>query len=178
MTSDRSEPRFPPLSTSLDTFLDGGSDHGFRQTIYGLLQVSALMLKAREHYGAAIGVTGPQYSMLVAIAEVGETTVRDLAATLHVSSPFITAEINKLLRAGSVAKRPNASDRRSSLLSLTEEGRRRVEKVSTVRRMANDIIFGSLDRAEAQSLQHIVRILVRDLESAVHQLEAPRWRER
>ncbi|SIR46015.1 MarR family transcriptional regulator [Bosea sp. TND4EK4] len=168
--------RFPPLSTSLPTFLKDGCDAGFRQTIYGLLQVSALMLKAREYYGAYIGVSGPQYSMMVAIAELRETTVRDLSTKLHVSGPFITVEINKLIKAGYVAKRPDDNDRRSSLLSLTEEGVEHVKKVSTIRMMTNDAIFGSFDAADAQSLQRLVKALVRDLEVAVHHLESPQWK--
>lgn len=64
----KSEP-FPPLSTSLKPFLANGSDKDFRKMIYGLLQVSSMMLKAREYYGAYIGLSAPQYSMIVAIAE-------------------------------------------------------------------------------------------------------------
>lgn len=177
MTKSIPQPRFPPLSTSLETFLNDGCDASFRQTIYGLLQVSALMLKAREHYGAAIGLTGPQYSMLVAVAEAGETTVTDLATTLHVSSPYITSEVKKLVRLGYVGRRPNAKDGRSSLLFLTPDGRDRVHRVSDIRRAGNDIIFGALNTREARSLEHLVRVLVRDLEKAVHMLEAPHWRE-
>ena len=47
---------FPPPSTTLKPFLTEGNDREFRKMIYGLLQVSALMLKSREYYGAYIGV--------------------------------------------------------------------------------------------------------------------------
>ncbi len=166
---------FPPLSTSLDTFLVDGSDREFRMMIYGLLQVSSLMLKSREYYGAYIGVSAPQYSMIVAIAEAGETTVRDLTMRLHVSSPFVTAEISKLISAGYVRKRPNTSDRRSFLLSLTESGRDLVMRVSDMRRTANDTIFGTLNREQVQSFQQIIQILITDFERAIHDLEAPHW---
>lgn len=173
---EKNQERFPPLSTSLPTFLKDGCDAGFRQTIYGMLQVSALMLKAREYYGAYIGVSGPQYSMIVAIAELQETTVRDLSAKLHVSGPFITVEINKLIKGGYVDKRPDDNDRRSSLLSLTNEGVELVRRVSVIRQMTNDAIFGSFDEEEVASLQRLVKTLVRDLEVAVHQLESPHWK--
>ncbi len=166
---------FPPLSTSLEAFLVNGEDHEFRKMIYGLLQVSSLMLKAREYYGAYIGVSAPQYSMIVAIAEAGEATVRDLTKRLHVSSPFVTAEINKLISAGYVRKRPHASDRRSFLLSLTDSGHTLVYRVSDIRRTANDMIFGSLKRDEVQMLQKIIHTLITDFEKAIHELEAPHW---
>lgn len=180
-TSETSAPphgdddRFPPLSTSLEAFLVDGSDTEFRRLIYGLLQVSSLMLKAREKYGAYIGVSAPQYSMLVAIAEAGEATVGELAAALHVSSPFVTAEINKLIRAGHVRKRPNATDRRSILLSLTPSGEGLVRRVAPMRMLANDMIFGSLNTGEAAAFTHLIHTLITDFERAIHELEAPHW---
>lgn len=42
---------------------------------------------------------------------------------------------------------------------------------------ANDMIFGALNPAEAGMLQHLIRVLVRDGEKALHVLEGPEWRE-
>lgn len=168
---------FPPLSTTLEHFIVNGSDREFRKTIYGMLTVSSLMLKSRELFGAYIGVSAPQYSMLVAIAESRETTVSDLATALNTSGPFITAEIKKLIRAGYVSKRTNENDRRSSLLSLTELGKTRVRQVAPMRTKANDMIFGSLNPAEAAMFQHLIRVMIRDFERSIHYLEGPEWRE-
>lgn len=170
----KSDP-FPPLSTSLKPFLVNGSDQNFRKMIYGLLQVSSMMLKAREYYGAYIGVSAPQYSMIVAIAEAGEATVRDLTKIMHVSSPFVTAEINKLIAAGYVRKRPNAKDRRSIVLSLTAAGTEAVCRVSGMRIIANDLIFGSITPDEAEVFQHLIQVLINDFGRAIHELEAPHW---
>lgn len=167
--------QFPPLSTSLKSFLVNGQDHDFRKMIYGLLQVSSMMLKSREYYGAYIGVSAPQYSMIVAIAEAGEATVRDLTKILHVSSPFVTAEINKLIAAGFVRKRPNTKDRRSIVLSLTAAGEDSVRRVSTIRTTANDMIFGSIKPEEAKVFQHLIQVLITDFGRAIHELEAPHW---
>lgn len=171
------EEKFPPLSTTLEHFIVNGSDREFRKTIYGMLTVSSLMLKSRELFGAYIGVSAPQYSMLVAIAESRETTVSDLAAALNTSGSFITTEIKKLIRDGYVSKRTNENDRRSSLLSLTELGKTRVRQVAPMRTKANDIIFGSLNPAEAAMFQHLIRVMVRDFERSIHYLEGPEWRE-
>lgn len=166
---------FPPLSTSLKAFLDNGSDQKFRKMIYGLLQVSSMMLKAREYYGAYIGVSAPQYSMIVAIAEAGEATVRDLTQIMHVSSPFVTAEINKLIAAGYVRKRPNTKDRRSIVLSLTTAGTEAVGRVADMRMISNDMIFGSITPDEAAVFQRIIQVLISDFGPAIHELEAPHW---
>jgi len=171
---DPQEPAFPPVSTSLPAFLADGTDREFRGLIYGLLQMSTLMLKTREHYGAHIGVSAPQYSILMAMAERGDTTVTELAEMLHVSGPFITVEINKLSKAGHVLRRRSPSDGRSSLLSLTASGKELIRRVSSVRARANDIAFGALSPMEGQILRRAVPKLIEGLLAALHDLEKPR----
>lgn len=174
---------FPPLSTSLENFLDDGSDRDFRELIYGLLSVSSNMLKAREHFATHISVTAPQFNMIVAIGEAGDSTVTRLADKLHVSSPFVTAEINKLIDAGLVEKHKNLLDGRSMLLRLTDEGRERVRDVGAIRQQANDILFGSLTKTEARQFAKIISTLLVDSKRTLHALEAisdlksrPEWR--
>jgi DNA-binding MarR family transcriptional regulator len=72
--------------------LKGGSDRDFRALVHDLLTVSSRMELVRGHLGARMGVSGPQYSVLVAIAHLqGESgvSVSDLAEALHVSNAFI-----------------------------------------------------------------------------------------
>lgn len=167
---------FPPTSTTIDHLKPDGSDRKFRQTIYGLLSVSAMMLRTRELYGNYIGVTAPQYSILMAIAEDQAATVGQLSTKLHTSGPYITSEVNKLVQQGLVSRQRSEEDRRSSFLKLTPLGKERVMQVSPMRTSANDIIFGSLNSAEAAMLHHLLAVMVRDFEKAIHELEGPRWR--
>ncbi len=109
---------FPPLSTSLEQFLVDGRHDAFREMIYGLLAFSSRMLRSREFYAAHVGVTAPQYSILARIGEAGAISMRDLAESLDVSSPFVTTETGKLHRRGYLDRRRNLADRRSVLLSL------------------------------------------------------------
>ena len=165
--------QFPPLSTSQENFLQDGSDTRFRELIYNLLTVSSNMLRARERVAAHISGTAPQFNMIVAIGEAGDSTVTRLAEQLHVSSPFVTAEINKLIDAGLVEKHKNVRDGRSMLLRLTEEGRDRVRQVGTIRRETNDIMFGSLTKTEARHFTKIISTLLIDSKRALHALETP-----
>jgi DNA-binding MarR family transcriptional regulator len=172
--SEAGEP-FPPLSTSLDTFLVDGSDREFRKLIYDVLSVSSLMLRARERFGAFIGVTAPQYSMMMAIGEARQITVTQLADRLHVSSPFVTSEIGKLIKRQIVERRPNEADRRSSLLVLTPTGQDLIRRVGPYRRRGNDLVFGSLTGEQAASLQQILATLLTDAQRALHELDSPAW---
>lgn len=171
----KAEECFPPLSTSLQAFLKGGSDREFRDLIYGVLSVSTLMLRARERFGAFIGVTAPQYSLMVAIGEAGESTATQLAEKLHVSVPFVTAEVGKLIKRQIIQRRPNSADGRSLLLTLTKKGEGLIRHLGPYRRLGNDMIFGSLTRERAAELQKIIGLLLADADKTLHELDSPTW---
>jgi len=170
------EERFPPLSISIAGLLKDGSDREFRTLIYALLGFSALMVRHREHFAAYIGVTGPQYSMMAVIAETGRMTAGDIAKQMHVSSQFVTVEIGKLARKGIVEKRSNEADRRSVFLNLTPLGQNLLLELGPIRRNSNDMMYRSLTKDRAQVLQEIIDALTQDANSALHELDAPHWR--
>jgi ribose/xylose/arabinose/galactoside ABC-type transport system permease subunit len=98
-----------------------GSDRKFRVLVYDLLTISTRMAAVREHFAELTGLSGPQYSVLMAIAQYqshGHATVGALARLLHVSSAFIATETGKLVRAGLITKRPNPNDGRSVIMNL------------------------------------------------------------
>jgi MarR family transcriptional regulator, organic hydroperoxide resistance regulator len=140
--------RRSPLTTSRAPLLDHGSDGRFRGLIHDLFTVASRMELVREHLGRRIGVSGPQYSVLMAIAHLQGargTSVGTVAQALHVSSAFITAETGKLARLGLVLKRTNPADRRGVLLSLATAGCSKIEHLSAEVRAVNDRVFGLLD---------------------------------
>lgn len=168
---------FPPLSISSKSFVSAGSDVAFRRLIYHVLSTSAMMLKSRERFAAYIGVTGPQYSMMVSIAETGSSTIGEIAEAIHVSSPFVTAEVGKLIKRGIVNRQPNKADARSFVLTLSQSGEDLIRQLAPYRRTANDIIFGFLTPTEARQFSNIVERLYANCERALHELDAPRWRK-
>ena len=163
--------------TSLRSFLgDAGSDRGFRDLIYDLISLTGLIRNNQERFARYIGVTRPQCLMLLLISDGRYPTVGDIAARLEVSSPFVTAEVGKLVATGLVTKVANDQDRRSALLELTEAGRARVHDLGPLRRRTNDLMFMSVTAEDAERLRQIVHSLLVDGHSALHELEAPRRR--
>lgn len=148
-------------------------DDRFRAVIYRLLQVSGLMLRTREHYAAAVGVTPPQFSILTAVHERPGSSVGDVAARLHVSGPFVTAEANKLVRQGLLVRQSAAHDRRVSELKVTEDCARRLAAVAPIRRTANETIFGRLTPEGVEGFTASLGALMCGLEEALHVLDRP-----
>ena len=115
-----------PATVSRPALLEKGSDDRFRRLVYDLLTIASRMTTVREHLGGRMGISAPQYSLLMAVGQfqgergVGVTAV---AKVLHVSSAFVATESGKLAQAGLLAKRANPKDGRAVLLSLTRAGR-------------------------------------------------------
>ncbi len=164
-----------PPTTSRRALLKGGSDHDFRALVHDLLTVSSRMETVRGHLGARMGVSGPQYSVLIAIAQLqGEhgVSVSALANALHVSNAFIASETGKLAQRGFLHKRTNPHDRRGILLRIAPEGRVEIGKIGAEIRAINDLFFGALDAKAFASLRKAVGALVRSSREAIQYVSA------
>ncbi|WP_321813165.1 MULTISPECIES: MarR family winged helix-turn-helix transcriptional regulator [unclassified Paraburkholderia] len=167
---------FPPLSTSLKSMLVRGADGHFRQAMYDFTSASAAMLEVRAKYATYLGITPPQFSILSLVGEQGSSSVGQIATHLGVSSPFVTSESNKLVKGGYLCKVTSDYDRRSMLLSLTENGMDLILKVAPMRRFANDTVFGVLSDEEAHQFIAIVKKLRISFDDCIRMLDTHRWR--
>ena len=137
-----------PATISATELLDRGSDRQFRGLVQDLLTVARRLEMARDYFGHLINVTGPQYHLLMTVAQLQGAlgvSVGTVAQVMHVSSAFVTSETGKLSALGLLRKRPNPQDRRGALLSLTQAGRLKMDRLIPEIRAVNDLFFGRLD---------------------------------
>ena len=88
------------------------------------------LLKALgDEVHAEIGVTASMRAVMSLLADDVARTVPDLARVRAVSRQHIQAVVNDLLGQGLIAATRNPSHRRSPLLALTDEGRRRLRAI-------------------------------------------------
>lgn len=124
--------------------------------------------------GDIVGLTGPQYSIVMTIAQLaGErgVSVKDVAAHLHVSPSFVTAETGKLIRDGALEKRRDDQDRRRVCLRLTSAGQNAVRHLTPELRRVNDVLFCALDADDFERLRKLVAKLVPHAGAAVALLD-------
>ena len=164
-----------PATVTREALLDRGSDRRFRALVNDLLTIATRMESVREHLGRRMGISGPQYSVLIAIAhlqgDIG-VSVGAVAQAMHVSSAFIAVETGKLARLGLLLKRRNPHDRRGVLLSLALSGRLKIDRASAEIRAVNDLFFGGLAAAPFRALCASAATLVDGSRSALHYLDA------
>src|SRR5919197_1282593 len=81
----------------------------------------------------SLGVTGGQVSLLVLIRGAPGIGVRELAQLEHISVPGMSKYVDRLERAGLVARTPSGLDRRRVGLTITPDGERVLRSVKSKR---------------------------------------------
>lgn len=163
----------PQLSTSRPALLRGGSDAAFRHFVSDLLTVAERMRATRDHLAQIAGVTGPQYTMLMAIAQLERAhpaasgvRLSAVADYLRVSRAFVTTEAGILVRRRLLVKRPNPQDGRSALLRLSAAGERLLDQVMPEVQAVNDVFFGALSGTDFRGARRIVAAMLAGSERA------------
>jgi DNA-binding MarR family transcriptional regulator len=160
-----------PLTISLPALLNNKeSDQQFRRLIQDLLTLARRLETARDYFGRRINVTGPQYNLLMTVAQLEGATgvsIGAAAQAMHVSSSFVTAETGKLSVAGLLRKVRNPSDGRSALLKLTPPSRTKIHELFGEIRAVNDLFFGPLNARSFAALCESAEALVRGSREAM-----------
>ncbi|MYZ49114.1 MarR family winged helix-turn-helix transcriptional regulator [Propylenella binzhouense] len=168
--ADHEEDGLPERTASAPALLVDGSDRMFRELVQRMLAFSARLQEVRNRFGRSIGLSGPQYSILISIAHLQGRQgvgVNAVARHLHLSGAFVTIEVNRLVSRGLLGKAVNPEDRRRVLLTLTPAGRQRLAQLKPRQVAANDLIFGSLDHADFLALHRITGQLVDGVDAAL-----------
>lgn len=138
------------LTVSRADLLADGDDTAFRYLVHDLLAFSARLEAVRARFGAYLGLTGIQYTILVSVRHLqGDEGVgiKALADHLGLSGAFVTIETKKLIKRGLLCKRSNPNDRRRVLLQVPGAGDEQLAALAPMQREINDAIFDSLDAA-------------------------------
>jgi len=100
------------------------------------------------------------------LLDTGPLTQQVLADRLRLQKSTVSRLVDQLEKAGSVERAPNPDDRRSVLIALTDQGRRRAE---TLRRAQTDLFARLLADSSADERRRLVDALDR-LERAARAL--------
>jgi DNA-binding MarR family transcriptional regulator len=111
----------------------------------------------REH-----GLEGGWHDVLATLRRQGapfRMRVTDLTDALMLTSSGTTKRLDRLERAGLIAREPDPSDRRGVLIALTAAGRERID-ATTADHLANERrLLAGLDREEQDQLAALLRKL-------------------
>src|SRR6201996_3088991 len=119
-----------------------------RQFFWDVASINIHLDQIRKHWAKVLGITGPQWMILVAVADLdqgGGVPVKDVIAKLLVDPSFVTVQSKILEKSGLLHRTESAEDARVVLMSLTEKATREMEALSVRQELLNKFIFSDSD---------------------------------
>jgi DNA-binding MarR family transcriptional regulator len=105
------------------------------------------------------GLTEAQARALRVISRYERPRMADLAQALEVVPRSITSMVDTLESAGFVARQNDPTDRRATIVVLTDAGKDVLSRVGRMRAEAAEQLFAKLGEAEQRELRRILEVL-------------------
>lgn len=102
------------------------------QLCFRLYSASRLVTQAYTPFLAQLGITYPQYLVLLVLWEKDGQPVNDLARRLHLETNTVTPLLQRMEHEGLVSRKRSEKDGRQVLVSLTAEGRALEQRAASV----------------------------------------------
>jgi MarR family transcriptional regulator, organic hydroperoxide resistance regulator len=115
-----------------------------------------------------LGLTYPQYLVLLVLWERGSVPVRELGAALHLDYGTLTPLLKRLEAHGILRRERSASDERSVLITLTEQGTALQERARPVPALAGNAT--AMATAELDQFRELLRKLTANVTAAADAL--------
>jgi DNA-binding MarR family transcriptional regulator len=100
----------------------------------------------------AVKLSGPRLRLLLAVEEEGRLRMGDVAENLGITSRTVTTLVDALEREGLLARLPDLTDRRATLLELTEKARTQFEQVRRIQMELGEELIAPLDLQQRRLL--------------------------
>jgi DNA-binding MarR family transcriptional regulator len=130
----------------------GTTDHDLaRRFAWEITSIAAHLQKIRNVWAKALGVSGPQWMILMALTELdkGEgVPVKIVAKMLHVDSSFVTTQSKMLEKKGLLRRKTSQVDARVVQMSLTDKTYKLIAGLASQQEELNNFIFAELNYCE------------------------------
>jgi DNA-binding MarR family transcriptional regulator len=112
----------------------------------------------RRHNAELAGhdLSVPRGRLLMAMHQLGQPKMSELAASLDLNARTITTAVDTLEREGILERRPDPRDRRATRLLLTDVGRRQIAEWQEFQRRLAESAMAPLNAEERRSLKRVL----------------------
>ena len=130
-----------------------------------LIATAARMLTRRTDARLrALGVSLSQFPVFFALKDGSRLSQKELARLANVEQPSMAQLLARMERDGLIQREPNAADRRSSLVALTESARDRIAPGRAVLAQGNREAVQGFDDGEVAQLNALLHRLIAHLD--------------
>jgi MarR family transcriptional regulator, organic hydroperoxide resistance regulator len=140
-------PLGPARGTGLDSS-SGKNQDAVRRFTWAIAAISVHLEELRYFWAKKLGISGPQWMILMALADMDEADgvpVNAVSKKLHVDSSFVTTQSKLLEKKGFVRRRPSSEDARIVQMSLTDKTYKHLASLAAQQEALNEFIFAEFD---------------------------------
>lgn len=129
------------------------------QLCFPLYAASRLVTQCYQPALDKLGLTYPQYLVLLILWETDSVTVKVLSERLYLQSNTLTPLLKRMQQAGLIDRVRSQEDERSVIISLTDKGKQLASEAPQVAKQLADNL--SITTEEAQQLYSLLYKLIR-----------------
>jgi MarR family transcriptional regulator, organic hydroperoxide resistance regulator len=140
-----------------------------RRLTWVIASISVRLEELRYFWGKTLGISGPQWMILMALAEIDQddgVPVNVVSKKLHVDSSFVTTQSKLLEKSGFVRRKTSTEDARIVQMSLTDKTYKHLASLAAQQEALNEFIFSEFDDRELSELTDKLAALQNRLEKA------------
>jgi MarR family transcriptional regulator, organic hydroperoxide resistance regulator len=140
-----------------------------RRFTWVIASISVHLEELRYFWGKALGISGPQWMILMAVAEIDQddgVPVNVVSKKLHVDSSFVTTQSKLLEKKGFIRRKNSTEDGRIVQMSLTNKTTKLLASLAAQQEALNEFIFAEFDDRELAELTDRLAGLRNRLEKA------------
>jgi DNA-binding MarR family transcriptional regulator len=132
------------------------------QLCFPVYAASRLITREYQPYLEKLGITYPQYLVLMILWENDRLTVTDIARKLILNTNTITPLLKRMEQTGLIARKRSPEDERKVMIELTDKGRAMQEEAARIpEALVNQLIKGDLKAGELIELKSRLTALIR-----------------
>ena len=141
----------------------------FIQTIRQFMDIAMHhVLHERIHFAKALGLSLPQFGILMQIHHRGNCGIGDIGERFDITNAAASQLVDKLVQSGLIRREEDPQDRRAKLLNLTDKGRALIQQNIEERYRWVDQLVRKLTEEERNKVSEALQIMTQ----AAKELEA------
>ena len=148
----------------------GGKNHDIaRQFAWEIAAINVHLQEIRYFWAKALGVSGPQWMILMAISELDQgegVAVNAAAKRLHVDPSFVTTQSKLLEKKGFMQRKPAPDDARVVRMTLTAKTSEHFSELEVHQAQIFNFIFEEFDARELSTFTDKLAALKERFEKA------------
>lgn len=140
-----------------------------RRFTWEIASISVHLEELRYFWAKALGISGPQWMILMAIADLDKgdgIPVNAVAKMLHVDSSFVTTQSKLLEKKGFMRRKPAPEDARVVRMSLTDKTYKQLATLAAQQDEIHDFIFEEFAEQELAAFTDKLAALKSRIEKA------------